>query len=157
MNHPVLTSLLPVVLLIASGFVAGKRGWISAGSVKDLSVYFVAAGLIFAGTLLTLVSLHSLVILTTATVVLELAVSRDAALVAQRDGAQVEARPVLATVLTAVRNAVLHSVPIPIIVGLLFAQTGWVLPEVIDKPIQLLGQAFGPLALVMALVMALVG
>lgn len=220
MNHPVLTSLLPVVLLIAAGFVAGKRGWIRAGSVKDLSnlvffllspallframstvhveqlslqpvaVYFIAAGLIFAGTLvlrgfnsrtavlalantysntvmigiplvglaygpegmvtlLTLVSLHSLVILTTATVVLELAVSRDAALAAQREGVQVPARPMLATVLTAVRNAVLHPVPIPIIVGLLFAQTGWVLPEVIDKPIQLLGQAFGPLALVM--------
>ena len=220
MNHPVLTSLLPVVLLIAAGFAAGKRGWISAGSVKDLSnlvffllspallframstvhveqlslrpvaVYFIAAGLIFAGTLvlrgfnsrtavlalantysnavmigipliglaygpegmvtlLTLVSLHSLVILTTATVVLELAVSRDAALAAKRDGVQMPARPMLATVLTAVRNAVLHPVPIPIIVGLLFAQTGWVLPEVIDKPIQLLGQAFGPLALVM--------
>ncbi len=220
MNHPVLTSLLPVVLLIAAGFAAGKRGWISAGSVKDLSnlvffllspallframstvhveqlslrpvaVYFIAAGLIFAGTLvlrgfnsrtavlalantysnavmigipliglaygpegmvtlLTLVSLHSLVILTTATVVLELAVSRDAALAAKRDGVQVPARPMFATVLTAVRNAVLHPVPIPIIVGLLFAQTGWVLPEVIDKPIQLLGQAFGPLALVM--------
>lgn len=220
MNHPVLTSLLPVVLLIAAGFVAGKRGWISAGSVKDLSnlvffllspallframsavhveqlslrpvaVYFIAAGLIFAGTLvlrgfnsrtavlalantysntvmigipliglaygpegmvtlLTLVSLHSLVILTTATVVLELAVSRDTSLAAKRDGVQVLARPMLATVLTAVRNAVLHPVPIPIIVGLLFAQTGWVLPEVIDKPVQLLGQAFGPLALVM--------
>jgi malonate transporter len=95
------------------------------------------------------VSLHSLVILTTATVVLELAVSRDATLAAKRDGVQVPARPMLATVLTAVRNAVLHPVPIPIIVGLLFAQTGWVLPEVIDKPVQLLGQAFGPLALVM--------
>lgn len=220
MNHPVLTSLIPVVLLIAAGLIAGQRGWIRAGSVKDLSnlvffllspallframstvhieqlslrpvaVYFMAAGLIFSGTLvlrgfnsrsavlalantysntvmigipliglaygpegmvtlLTLVSLHSLVILTTATVVLELAVSRDATLTAQRSGVSVQSRPMLSTVLTAVRNAVFHPVPIPIIVGLLFAQTGWVLPEVIDKPIQLLGQAFGPLALVM--------
>jgi len=220
MNHPVLTSLIPVVLLIAAGFIAGNRRWIRSGSVKDLSnlvffllspallframstvhieqlslrpvaVYFMAAGLIFSGTLvlrgfnsraavlalantysntvmigipliglaygpegmvtlLTLVSLHSLVILTTATVVLELAVSRDATLRAQRDGVSVQPRPMLSTVLTAVRNAVFHPVPIPIIVGLLFAQTGWVLPEVIDKPVQLLGQAFGPLALVM--------
>ena len=37
MNHPVLSALLPVVLLIAVGFFAGKRNWISAGSVKDLS------------------------------------------------------------------------------------------------------------------------
>jgi len=159
-------------------------------SLRPVAVYFMAAGLIFSGTLvlrgfnsraavlalantysntvmigipliglaygpegmvtlLTLVSLHSLVILTTATVVLELAVSHDATLTAQRNGQSVQPRPMLATVLTAVRNAVFHPVPIPIIVGLLFAQTGWVLPEVIDKPVQLLGQAFGPLALVM--------
>ena len=39
--------------------------------------------------------------------------------------------------------------------GLLFAQTGLVLPDVVDRPLQLLGNAFGPLAL--ALVLVLVG
>lgn len=213
MNHIVITSLLPVVLLIATGFIAGKRAWIGATSVKDLSnlvflllspallframsgvhieqldlgpvgVYFLSAGLIFAATLavqgwgalgavlalcntysnavaigipliglaygpqgmvavLTLVSLHAVVILTGATVVLELAQSRATA--------NVQSGPSLwVSVAQAVRNAILHPVPVPIIVGLLFAQTGWVLPEVLDRPLQLLGQAFGPLALVL--------
>ena len=33
--------------------------------------------------------------------------------------------------------------------GLLYAQTGWGIPAVVDKPLHLLGQAFGPLALVL--------
>jgi hypothetical protein len=40
-------------------------------------------------------------------------------------------------------------VPLPIIVGLLYAQTGWGLHPVLDKPLQLLGSAFGPIALVL--------
>jgi len=40
-------------------------------------------------------------------------------------------------------------VPLPIIVGLLFAQTGLALPLVIDKPLQLLGQALGPISLLL--------
>ena len=82
MNHFILSSLLPVVLLISLGWLAGHRQWIGAASVKDLSnlvflllspallframsqvhveqlnlkpvaAYFLAAGLIFAGTLL---------------------------------------------------------------------------------------------------------
>ena len=53
------------------------------------------------------------------------------------------------TVLGAVRNGIIHPVPLPIIVGLLFAQTGLLLPAVVDRPLQLLGNAFGPLALVL--------
>ena len=37
MHHPVLSSLLPVVLLIAIGFVAARAGWIRAEASKDLS------------------------------------------------------------------------------------------------------------------------
>ena len=55
----------------------------------------------------------------------------------------------LRTVLQAVQNGILHPVPLPIIAGLLFAQTGLVLPAVVDKPLQLLGQALGPLALLL--------
>ncbi|MDN6885539.1 AEC family transporter [Variovorax sp. CAN2819] len=213
MDSFVISSLVPVVVLIAAGYLAGKRRWIGGGAVKDLShliflllapallframstvhveqlslkpvaAYFVASGLLFAGTLalrgfnrtaavialantysntvmigialiglaygeegmvvlLTLISLHSLVLLTSATVVLELAVAREQA------GAQ--KRPSMArTVMRALRNAIIHPVPLPIIAGLLFAQTGLAMPEAIDKPIQLLGQAFGPIALVM--------
>ena len=33
--------------------------------------------------------------------------------------------------------------------GLLYAQTGWGLHPVVDRPLQLLGDAFGPVALVL--------
>lgn len=215
MFDPVASALIPVVFLIAIGFVAGKVGWVLTSAVKDLSqlvflvltpallfrtmatvdigkldfrpvaMYFVAAGLIFGSVLalaglnrraavlalaatfsntlmigvplvglaygqaglvmlFTLVSVHALVLLTLATLVLELAVAREAA--AAGEGAQ---RPIAATVLLAVKNAVLHPVPLPIMAGLLFAQTGLVLPAVIDKPLKLLGDAFSPLALVL--------
>lgn len=216
MNSFVISSLVPVVVLIGAGYLAGKRRWIGGGAVKDLShliflllapallframstvhveqlslkpvaAYFIASGLLFAGTLalrgfnrtaavialantysntvmigialiglaygeagmvvlLTLISLHSLVLLTSATVVLELAVARE-----QAGASGNEKRPSMArTVMRALRNAIIHPVPLPIIAGLLFAQTGLVMPEALDKPIQLLGQAFGPIALVM--------
>ncbi len=99
------------------------------------------AGLI---TLFTLISVHALVLLTMATVVLELSVAREDAASGAAAG-----RPMFRTILTAMRNGIIHPVPLPIIVGLLFAQTGLVVPEVVDKPLQLLGNAFGPLALVL--------
>jgi malonate transporter and related proteins len=215
MNHPVVSALIPVVLLIFIGFVAGKRQWIRPEAVRDLSnlvflvliqallfrtmstvhierldfkpvaLYFAVAAALFGvlvvvrGTtsrsavealaaifsntvmigvplvglaygeaglvlLFTLISLHALILLTLATVVLELLAAREAA--QQAPGGQ---RHMLATVGLAVRNAVVHPVPLPIIAGLLFAQTGLVLPEVVDRPLQLLGAAFGPVALVL--------
>ena len=215
LHHLVLSSLLPVVLLIAIGFIAGRLGWVRAEATKDLSnlvfmvltpallfrtmstvhveqlnfkpvaLYFVAAFLLYgcmllwqgftrrasvlalaatfsntlaigtplvalaygqAGlvTLLTLVSVHALVLLTLATVVLELAVAREDA-----DSANGTKRHPVRTVLGAMRNGILHPVPLPIIVGLLFAQTGLVIPAVVDRPLLLLGNAFGPLALVL--------
>lgn len=193
----------------------GRRGWIRATSVKDLSnlvfmvltpallfrtmstvrvqdldfgpvaVYFAAAGLIFVATLgvlgfsslaaarglantfsntimigvplvglvfgqaglvtlFTLISVHSLILLTAATVVFELAQARERA--RSGEGPQ---HSMLRTVLQAIGSGIVHPVPLPIIVGLLFAQTGLVVPEVIGKPLQLLGQALGPLALLL--------
>jgi malonate transporter len=214
MNHPVVSSLFPVVLMIALGLYAGRRGLIAARSVKDLSAlvfyllspallfrsmsavrvqdldlrpvaaYFIAAGVIFAltvwhgrftrrasviamantysnsvmigipliglaygpagmVTLLALISLHALVLLSTATLSVELAIAREA-------GAAGGERPrLLKVVAPALRSALIHPVPIPIVLGLLFGQTGWVLPEPVDKTLQVLGQAFAPLALIM--------
>lgn len=215
MNSPVFASLIPVVLFIAIGFLSGNRGWIRAGSVKDLSnlvfmvltpallfrtmssvhlgdvdfapiaAYFAAAGLVFGGTmallgftslgaaralantfsntvmigvplvglvfgeaglvtLFTLISLHALILLTAATVVFELAVARERAGTPGHEG-----RSMLRTVLMAVRNGIIHPIPMPIIAGLLYAQTGLPIPLVIDKPLELLGQALGPLALLL--------
>lgn len=215
MHHPVLSALLPVVVLIAIGFLAGKRRWVSASAVKDLSnlvflvlipallfrtmgavhlekldlkpvgVYFLAAGTIFTAVLLwqglsrratvvalasifsntvmigvplvslaygeaamvylfTLISLHALVLLSFATVVLEFAVMRE-----QSQHGKTSTIHMAKNVVLAMRNAVIHPVPLPIIAGLLFAQTGWVIPAVLDRPLLLLGNAFGPMALVL--------
>ncbi|MBS3912524.1 MAG: AEC family transporter [Hydrogenophaga sp.] len=98
------------------------------------------AGLV---TLLTLVSVHALILLTVGSVVLELAVAREA-----RAGGE-RAPHVLQTAWSAFKGALIHPIPLPILSGLLFAQTGWALPAVVDKPLQLLGSAFGPIALVL--------
>ncbi len=204
-----------MILFIALGFGAARRGWIGAAAVKDLSnlvfmvltpallfrtmstvqvqalnfqpvaVYFLAASVLFAATLMrygftplgaarglantfsntimigvplvalafgqeglvtlfTLISVHALILLTGATVVFELAAAREST----RAGGHAP-RSVLRTVAQAVRNGIVHPVPLPIIAGLLFAQTGLAVPGVIDKPLQLLGQALGPLALLL--------
>lgn len=98
------------------------------------------AGLV---TLLTLVSVHALILLSVGSVVLELVVAREA----RERGS--DAPHLWATVGSVARGTLIHPIPLPIICGLLFAQTGWTLPVVIDKPLQLLGSAFGPIALVL--------
>jgi predicted permease len=212
--HPVVASLTPVFLLIALGWIAGRRNWISDGGVKDLSnlvflllipsllfrtmssvrfeqldlrpiaAYFPAALLLLAlsiawrgfnrrsvvmalagtfsnmvmigitlvelaygkaglVTLLTLVSVHALILLTVGSVVLELTVAREAR---HQGGRQVN---LAQTAWSAVKGALIHPIPLPILCGLLYAQTGWGLPSVVDKPLQLLGSAFGPISLVL--------
>ena len=94
-------------------------------------------------TLLTLVSVHALILLTLGSIVLELAVAREA-----RAGGQ-RVPHVLSTAWSAFKGALIHPIPLPILCGLLFAQTGLTLPTVVDKPLQLLGSAFGPIALVL--------
>lgn len=217
-NHPVIAALVPVVLLVALGYAAGRLRVLRAEAAKDLSNlvflvltpalmfrtmgkvdiahldplpllgYFSAALLLFglmvayhgmhglslvrgavlgvaatfsnlvmigiafmslvygeAGlvVLLSIVSVNALVLLTTGSVVLELAVAREA------HAGQPGARALARTVLLAAKNALLHPVPIPILAGLLYGQTGWGIPEMIDKPLQWLGNAMGPLALLL--------
>ena len=98
------------------------------------------AGLV---TLLTLVAVHSLILLSSATVLVELAQARQA-----RDAGSQPPR-LLATAGSAIRSSLLHPVPLPIVCGLLYAQTGWGLSPLIDQPLRLLGNAFGPLSLVL--------
>ena len=213
-EHPVLSSLLPVVFLISIGFVAGRAKLVRQDAVRDLTnlvflvlaqallfrtmssvhletldlrpvfQYFVVAGAlffimlmmygrdsrasvlalasIFSNTLMigvpliglaygepgqvllfTLISLHALVLLTMATVVLELQMAYEHA------AEHGETRHMLKTVGMAMKNAVLHPVPLPILIGLIYAQTGWGLHPIVDKPLQLLGASFGPVALVL--------
>lgn len=215
LDHPVLSSLLPVVLLIGIGFAAGRLKLIRGEALRDLSnlvflvlvqallfrtmatadlarldlrsvaLYYIVAGAMFLGLLLaqglnsrsavlalaaifsntimigvplvqfaygqaglmhlfTLISMHALILLTLATVVLELLVARE-----QAASGAAPRRPIAATVAQAVKNAVLHPVPLPIIVGLLYALTGIGLHPVVERPLKLLGDAFGPVALVL--------
>ncbi len=95
-------------------------------------------------TLLTLIPIHSLVLLTSATVVLEFALARE------RAAASTEVTGHLLRVTgRALRKALVHPVPLPIIAGLLFAQTGLDSPAVVDQPMRWIGMAFGPLALLL--------
>ena len=213
-EHPVLSSLLPVVFLISMGFVAGRAKLVRQDAVRDLTnlvflvlaqallfrtmssvhletldlrpvfQYFVVASAlffimlmmygrdsrasvlalasIFSNTLMigvplvglaygepgqvllfTLISLHALVLLTMATVVLELQMAYE------HSAEHGESRHMLKTVGMAMKNAVLHPVPLPILIGLIYAQTGWGLHPIVDKPLQLLGASFGPVALVL--------
>ena len=93
--------------------------------------------------LFTLISLHALILLSIATLVLELQVAREQA--AQSGDVQ----PVWRTVASAIKNAVIHPVPLPILAGIAYSFTDWGLHPVIDKPLVLLGNAFGPIALVL--------
>ena len=215
LDHPVVSSMLPVVLLIAIGFAAGRLRLIRGEAVRDLSnlvflvlvqallfrtmatahlerldlrsvaLYYIVAGAMFfallfiqglnsrsavvalaaissntlmigvplvqlaygqAGLvhLFTLISMHALVLLTLATIVIELLVARE-----QAANGQQGHRPIAATVARAVKNAILHPVPLPIIAGFLYSLTGLGLHPVVERPLKLLGDAFGPVALVL--------
>ena len=96
--------------------------------------------------LFTLISMHALVLLTLATVVIELLVAREQS---QQSPGQQPRRHIAATVARAVKNAILHPVPLPIIAGFLYSLTGLGLAPVVERPLKLLGDAFGPVALVL--------
>jgi hypothetical protein len=104
-----------------------------------VSLVYGPAGLV---TLLTLVAVHSLVLLTSATVMLELAVAREQL----PDAAP---RPALATVLNGIKNSIWHPLTMPLLAGLLFARTGWQLPQAIETPLELMAKAFSPVALLL--------
>jgi predicted permease len=109
--------------------------------IPIVGVTYGQAGLVV---LFTLISVHSLVILTTATVLLEVALLRE-----ERAAGQQTDRHLLHTVALAMRNAIVHPVPLPIIAGLLFAQTGAVLPPLLDDVLRICGSLFPPLALLL--------
>lgn len=104
-----------------------------------VSLVFGEEGLI---SLFTLISIHALVLMTGGTIVFELAVARQIG----RDGG---GRNIWRTLAVAIRNSMLHPIPIPIIAGVIYAQTGLGLPDMVDKPLQLMGQALGPMSLLL--------
>jgi malonate transporter len=102
-----------------------------------ISLAYGEAGLV---TLFTIISLHALILLTLATIALELAALRQPAATAlgpEKTGSW--HRPVL----DALRNGILHPVPLPILMGLLFAQTGLVMPAVPGPATAIVGYRHG--------------
>ncbi|MES2187613.1 MAG: AEC family transporter [Pseudomonadota bacterium] len=136
-------------VLVACGFdkratllaMAGTFSNVLMVGVPLVDLLYGDAGLV---TLFTLISVHSLILVTIATFLLELASAREDAAAGRHAD-----RHLVLTVLAAVRNGILHPVPLPIILGLLFAQTGLVLPEALDKSLLLLGSAQVPVSLVL--------
>lgn len=94
--------------------------------------------------LFTLITVHALVLMSGATIVFELAAARERSTIDK--GAS---RSLWRTLNQAVRSSILNPVPLPAMTGLLYAQTGWDLPLVIDKPLQMLGSSMGPMALLL--------
>lgn len=140
--------ILLVVSIAMRGFNRRSVVMALAGAFSNMvMIGIVLVGLAYGQeglvTLLTLVSVHALILLTIGSVTLELVVAREAG---QSGG---RAPNLLATAASAIKGSIIHPVPLPILAGLLFAQTGWDLPSVVDRPLQLLGNAFGPLALVL--------
>ncbi|NBY05030.1 MAG: AEC family transporter [Betaproteobacteria bacterium] len=216
MWHVVISSLGPVMLLIALGAALGRWQWVSPEGAKELSrlafsvfgpallfrtmsqvdpaslvwqplaVYLGTAVLMYWGfwlrwgrslsaamwamatmfsntvalgiplvgyvygqpglvVLFTLISVHSLVLVTMITVLLEWQRAQQAHLVPNAPG-QADLRAVL---VQALRQSIFHPVPLPILLGLAFFQTGWSMPEALDRALQWLGAAFGPIALLL--------
>lgn len=94
--------------------------------------------------LFTVVSLHALIVLTLGTLVIELLIVRE-----QVASSSAPRPPLWRTLVQVVKNSVLHPVPLPIMVGLLYSLTGWGLPMVLERPLKWLGDAFAPIALVL--------
>ena len=212
----VISSLVPVVLLIAMGCALGRWQWVSPGGAQELSrlafsvfgpallfrtmchvdsatlvlqplaVYLLSAmGLywamwwcwgrnlaaamwamatMFSNTvalgiplvgyvygppglvvLFTLISVHSLVLVTMITVHLEW---HRAQTHIPQSGVAASAA-LWPTLILALRQSIFHPVPLPILLGLAFSQTGLIIPEALDRPLQWLGAAFGPMALLL--------
>jgi len=95
--------------------------------------------------LFTLISVHSLVLVSMITLNLEWHRAQSS-----RQAMEGTSRVALwATLGLALRQSIFHPVPMPILLGLAFSQTGWALPEALDRPLQWLGAAFGPMALLL--------
>jgi malonate transporter and related proteins len=88
--------------------------------------------------LLTIVALHALILLTLATVLIEVQQSRASG-----------SANLTTIALQTGRNALIHPVVLPIVLGLIWGALGWQLPQPIDATLKLLGQAGPPASLVL--------
>ena len=153
---PIGVYFLAVAIVFAATMLV--QGFTTLGAARALANTFsntVMIGIPLMGlaygeqglvTLFTLISVHALVLLTSGTIIFELAAARQRR---QQGNEGVVHEGMGRTIAQAVKNSILHPIPLPIIAGVLYAQTGLPVPEVVDKPLQLLGQALGPMSLLL--------
>ena len=110
------------------------------GNAVQLGIPIAAAVFGEAGLALhiALVSLHGLVMLTLLTVLVELDLARAARSQAHWD-----------TLRSTVRNALIHPVVLPVLLGLCWNLAGWPLPAVADQTLAMLAAAVVPVCLVL--------
>ena len=158
--NTLLAYFVPVLLLLAIVYLSERRrgsgqGQAAVPSVRAISAIFgnaVQVGIPMAAALfgeaglaihVTIVSLHSLTILTVLTAIVELDLARER----HRDSG---AKGTLgATLRTTVRNTVIHPVVLPVLAGFAWNLTGLGLPTVADEVLQTLGSAVVPVCLVL--------
>jgi malonate transporter len=168
--HPAELDFKPVMIYFCAIWIVFltvmfKHGFNRRAAVMALSATFSnilmigvpLVGLAYGETglvpLLALISVHSLIMLTMVTSIIEFTVVAEQS----RGEPGVEGpRTIFARLYRAgltlgkvVKSTILHPVPLPILCGLAFGMTGWQLPLVIDNSLLLLGQSFPPVALVL--------
>lgn len=116
----------------------------SFGNTLQIGVPMAAAlfGEAGLGLHITIVSLHSLTLLTVLTTLAELDLARARARHEEAGGGTL-----LATLKLTVRNTIIHPVVLPVLAGMAWNLTGWGLPPVVDEVLQQLGSAVVPLCL----------
>ena len=147
---PIAAYFPPVLLLFAAVVWHGRLSRHSAAMA--ISATFgntVAIGIPLVGlaygdaalvTLFTVVAVHALILLTASTVVFELAVAHET---------HAKSQSLFKNTLTAVKNGIVNPATLPTLLGLLFAYSGWPMPEALDNTLKLLSQAMGPIALML--------
>ncbi|EHR69739.1 putative permease [Burkholderiales bacterium JOSHI_001] len=91
---------------------------------------------------IAVVSLHAMILLTVATVLVEVDLAREAA-------RQDRAATLAETLRTTLRNTLIHPVVLPVLAGMAYNATGLPLPAVADEALQLLASGVVPLCLVL--------
>ena len=152
---------VPLVLMLGAVYAFQRRANrggalpVAAPSVRAITSAFgntVQVGIPMAAALfgeaglaihLAIVSLHALVLLTLATVLVELDLAH-----AQRQQGAADTH-LAATLLTTARNTLIHPVVMPVLIGLGWNALGLPIPKVADEILQTLGQAVVPLCLVL--------
>jgi len=159
-GSPLLAFFVPMLLAMAllRWLARGRDAHPAAPAVRSVTLGFgnsVQVGIPMAATLygetglrlhLALVSLHAVVLLGAATFWAELDLAQAQA---RQAGTPASWRGAASTVGRTIRQAVLHPVVLPVLLGFAWHLTGWPLTPFMNNTLQLLGQAVVPLCLVL--------